>query len=150
MIRLPARLGLVIALVLVGAWAGAPLRGEDRIWSALVLGTTEKPPKPVPRELARDADALRAVFGANTFYLLGAKKQKLREGTAEWIVPSREVFLKLRCLDRGPAAYTLQIELYVRKKLVVTSKVSLARGAPLYIRGPAWGRGRLIFILEVQ
>jgi hypothetical protein len=26
----------------------------------------------------------------------------------------------------------------------------LARDAPLYIRGPAWGKGQLIFLLEVR
>lgn len=141
-----ARLGLILILA-VGALSA---RAEDKIWSALVLGTNEKAPKPVPSELSPYAAGLKAVFGANTFYLLGTKTKKLREGVTEWILPSREVFLKLRCLDRAAAAYTVQIELYVKKRLVVTSKVSLARGAPLFIRGPAWGRGRLLFVLEVR
>ena len=60
------------------------------------------------------------------------------------------MFLKVRCLDRSEIDYKVQLELYVKKKLVVTSEAKLAREAPLYIRGPSWGRGRLIFILEVR
>ncbi len=145
--RRVVRAGILAVLTLLCA---ATLRAEDRIWAALVLGTNEQPPKAVPKELAAYAAGLKAVFGANTFYVLGVRAQKIREGTEEWIVPSREVFLKMRVLDREPAAYTIQLELYVKKRLVVTTEVRLARGAPLYIRGPAWGRGRLIFILEVK
>jgi hypothetical protein len=138
----------VAALMLL---AMAPLgRAGDNIWAALVLGTNEHPPKPVPKELAAYAGGLREIFGVNSLYLLGYKKRKIVKGGEEWIVPTKAVFLKVRCLDRGAASYTLQLELYVKKRLVVTSKVKLARGAPLYIRGPEWGRGRLVFILEVR
>lgn len=130
--------------------ATGSLRAEDRVWTALVLGTNEPSAKAIPKEIAAYASGLKTVFGANSFYVLGVKSQTIREGTEEWIVPSREVFLKMRVLDRRDAAYAIQLELYVKKRLVVTSKVELARGAPLYIRGPQWGRGRLIFILEVK
>ncbi len=127
----------------------APLRADDSIWTALVLATNEHPPKPVPKALAEYAGGLRTIFGANTVYLLGEKKKKIVKGSEVWIVPTKAVFLKIRCLDRTVASYTVQLELYVKKRLVVTSKARLARDAPLYIRGPAWGRGRLVFILEV-
>ena len=132
-------------LVVMGA-----VRAEDNIWAALVLATNEHPAKTAPKEIAPYVRGLRPVFGFNTFYLLGEKKQKLRAGLGEWIVPSKVVFLKVRCLDRDATSYTVQLDLFVRKKMVVTSKVKLARGAPLYIRGPAWGKGRLVFILEVR
>jgi hypothetical protein len=138
----------VVALAML-AVAGAG-RAEDNIWAGLVLATNEHPAKAVVKELAPYARGLHTVFGYNSFYLLGEKKQQLREGLGEWIVPSKVVFLKLRCLDRNLDSYTVQFDLYVRKRLVVTSKAKLARGAPLYIRGPAWGKGRLVFILEVR
>jgi hypothetical protein len=134
-------------LLLAGAALGARAEG---IWTALVLGTNEQPSKPAPKALAPYVKGLETVFGANTVYLLAAKLQAIEKGHEEWIVPTKQVFLKLRCLDRAPGAYTLQLELYVKQRLVVSSEVSLKRGAPLYIRGPAWGKGRLVFILEVQ
>lgn len=134
---------LLLAMAAVG-------RADDNIWAALVLGTNEHPPKAGPKELAPYAPGIKTIFGVNTLYLLGYKKREIVKGGEEWIVPTKAVFLKVRCLDRGAASYTVQLELYVKKRLVVTSKVKLARGEPLYIRGPEWGRGRLVFILEVR
>lgn len=142
--RRAAILGLVL---LVGVTAA---RAEDSIWAALVLATNEQPAKPAPKELAPYTGGLRAVFGYNTFYLLGDKTKKIGAGVDAWIVPTKKVFLKVRSVARKENFYALQLELYVRKKVVVTSDVKLGRGAPLYIRGPAWGRGRLIFVLEVR
>ena len=139
-------LGLLAALWL----AMAANARADGIWSALVLATNEHPPKPVPAELEPFVGGLKTVFGYNSFYLLGAKKKEIVKGSEVWIVPTKEVFLKVRCLDRSEVDYKVQLELYVKKKLVVTSEAKLARGAPLYIRGPSWGKGRLIFILEVR
>lgn len=138
----------ILGLLLV---VGVPTtRAEDAIWAALVLATNEKPPKPVPKELGPFARSLKTVFGYNTFYLLGNKTKRLGPGSDVWIVPTKKVFLKVRNVARKENFYVLQLELYVKKKLVVTSDVKLGRGSPLYICGPAWGRGRLIFILEVR
>ncbi len=136
------------ALLAFGAMAGA--RAEDAIWTALVLATNEHPARAEPRELAHYAGGLRTVFGYNSFYLLGDKTKKILEGSEEWMVPTRQVFLKVRCVDQAANFYAIHLELYVRRQLVVTSEVKLALHAPLYIRGPAWGQGRLIFILEVR
>jgi len=144
------RFGAIFWVALAMLAVAGAARAEDNIWAALVLATNEHPAKAAPKEIAPYVRGLRPVFGFNTFYLLGEKTQNLREGVGAWIVPSKVVFLKVRCLDRDATSYTVQLDLFVRKKLVVTSKVKLARGAPLYIRGPAWGKGRLVFILEVR
>lgn len=139
-----AILGILLAVVTTMA-----VRADD-VWSALVLATNEHPAKPAPKDLAHYVAGLKTVFGYNTFYLLGDKKKQIRKGDEQWIVPTKKVFLKLRCVDRTAGTYKVHLELYLGKQLIVTSEVKLARGAPLYIRGPAWGHGRLIFILEVR
>lgn len=138
----------ILGLLLVGSAVAA--RAEDAIWAALVLATNEHPARPTPKELAPFAGGLKTVFGYNSFYLLGDKTKRIGPGTVGWIVPTKKVFLKVRGVARKENFYALQLELYLRKKLIVTSDVKLGRGAPLYIRGPAWGRGRLIFVLEVR
>ena len=122
----------------------------EGIWTALVLGTNEQPPKPTPKALAPYASGLKAVFGTDSFYLLGDKLETIAKGDEEWVVPTKRVNLKLRCLDRSAAAYTLHLELHVRKRLVLSTDAPLDKGAPLYMRGPAWCKGRLVFILEVK
>jgi len=122
----------------------------DRIWSALVLATKENPARPVPEPLTDMAPVIKKVFGYTSLYLLGQKKRNLVSGGEEWLVPSEEFFFKVQCLSREETAYNLRIELYRSKKLLLTTDVKLARGAPLYIRGPMWGEGQLIFLFEVQ
>lgn len=137
--------GLAMATMLL-----TDLQAEDRIWAALVLATNETPPKPTPEPLSNFAPDLQKIFGYNSFYVLGEKRKRICENTEEWIVPSKEVFLHLACVGQDVASYELTLDLYAHKKLVLTSRVKLARGAPLYIRGPQWGRGQLIYILEIR
>ena len=140
-----------LAAVLLLALGAAPARAAgDRIWSALVLATREDSPPPVPEALKEFAPAIRKIFGYNSLYLLGEKKRELYSGGEEWLVPSEEFFFKVQCLAQSATSYTLRIELYRVKDLLITTEAKLARGAPLYIRGPEWGRGQLIFVLEVR
>ena len=139
----------VAILLLAIGMQGAKADG-DRIWSALLLATKEDPPGPVPRALEKFAPSVRKIFGYNSLYLLGEKKRDLISGGEEWLVPSKEFFFKVHCLSKEETSYSLRIELYRDKNLLVTTEAKLARDAPLYIRGPAWGKGHLIFVLEVR
>ncbi|HEY5704509.1 MAG TPA: hypothetical protein VIS96_02930 [Terrimicrobiaceae bacterium] len=136
-------------LFMVCGTPGARAEG-DRIWSALVLATKENPPGPIPGALEKFAPAIKRIFGYNTLYLLGEKKRALIWGGEEWLVPSKEFFFKVQCLSQEVTFYTLGIELYRDKNLLLTTEAKLAKDAPLYIRGPAWGKGQLIFLLEVR
>ena len=140
----------VLILLSLSVWATVVRADGDRIWSALVLATKEDPEKPVPESLTEMAPVIQKVFGFTSLYLLGEKKRNLVSGGEEWLVPSREFFFKVQCLSRRETAYNLRIELYRGEKLLLTTAVKLARGAPLYIRGPRWGEGQLIFLFEVQ
>jgi len=138
----------VLAVLWLGA-LGARADG-DVIWSALVLATNEKAPQSVPEKLADYAPTIKKVFGYNSLYLMGDKKRELVSGGEEWLVPSKEFFMLVRCRAREATAYALSIELYRNHKMLVSADVKLARGAPLYIRGPQWGGGQLIFLLDVR
>ena len=142
---------VLAAAVLFWACGTPGARAEgDRIWSALVLATKETPPSAIPAALKKFAPAIQKIFGYNSLYLLGEKKRDLISGGEEWLVPSNEFFFKVQCLSQGATSYTLRIELYRDKGLLLTTEAKLAKDAPLYIRGPAWGRGQLIFLLEVR
>jgi len=53
-------------------------------------------------------------------------------------------------LEQEPACYRVLIELFRGKSLLLTAEVRLARNAPLFIRGPLWGQGQLVLLLEVR
>jgi hypothetical protein len=141
---------LLAAAVLFLACGSGARAGGDRIWSALVLATKESTASAVPGALEKFAPTIKKIFGYNNLYLLGEKKRDLVSGSEQWLVPSEEFFFKVQCLSRGATSYALRIELYRDKSLLVTTEAKLAKDAPLYIRGPAWGRGQLIFLLEVR
>lgn len=138
----------LLSLIFVATLLPARADG-DRIWSALVLATKESPARPAPEKLSRFAPTISRVFGYNSLYLLGEKKRDLVSGDETWLVPSREFFVRVQCLEQLPTSYLLRVELYRDKSLLLTTDVRLAKGAPLYIRGPQWGGGQLIFLLEV-
>ena len=140
---------LLVALFLTLGVLSAHADG-DRIWSALVLATKENPARPIPEKLTQFAPTIAKVFGYNSLYLLGEKKRDLVSGGEEWLVPSKEFFMKVLVIERNPTFYRLRLELYRDKNLLVTTEVKLAKDAPLYIRGPQWGGGQLVFLAEVQ
>jgi hypothetical protein len=142
----------IVAATILFLVVGTPQSSAegDRIWSALVLATTEDPPAPIPGALQKFARSIKKIFGYNSLYLLGEKKRDLVSGGEEWLVPTENFFFRVQCLAQGKTSYTLRIELYHDKRLLVTTEAKLARDAPLYIRGPEWGNGQLIFLLEVR
>ncbi len=135
---------ILLCLPLSGALAG------DRIWSAVLLATREIPPQPIPGKLADFEETLQSVFGYNSFYLLGEKTKDIKCGTTEWLVPSKRIFMKTSVLESSATGYRMRIELYDNKELLVTTEAKLARDAPLYIRGPQWGKGQIVAILKVR
>ena len=142
---------LIVFVVLALSGLGSVTAAEsDRIWSALVLGTNEDPSAPVPEKIKDFAPTLEKIFGYNSFYLMGRKTRGLVKGDEAWLIPTREFFLGVECLAREETYYKLRIELYRKDELLLTTEARLARDAPLYIRGPLWGSGQLIFVLEVQ
>ena len=136
---------LLFIMTPLGAFAAG-----DRIWSALALATIEHSVAPVPKPLESLAPAINEIFGYNSLYLLGEKKRELFDGGEQWLIPSKEFFFKIQCLSQEVTSYLLRIELYSEKNLLVTDEAKLSKDAPLYIRGPQWGRGLLIFVLEVR
>jgi hypothetical protein len=128
----------------------AGVQAGDRIWTGLVLATEEEPAKPAPGRIEQFAPTLERTFGYNTFYLLGEKTKDLHDGAEDWLVPSKRIFLKATVLEVERTGYRLQLDLYDGAKLLVTTEARLAKDAPLYIRGPAWGKGQLLSILAVR
>ena len=115
-----------------------------------MLATKENSPPPVPEALRKFAPSIKKIFGYNSLYLLGEKKRDLFSGGEDWLLPSKEFFFKVQCLSQEPTSYILRIELYRDKDLLITTEAKLAKDAPLYIRGPAWGKGQLVLLLEVR
>ena len=140
---------LLLSAALAAVFA-VSAQASDDIWSALVLATNETPPAEIPKPLKSFSPTIKKVFGFNSLYLLGQKKRALDDGSDQWLVPSKDFFFQVACLAQEPTHYHLRIALFRGKELLLTTEAKLARDAPLFIRGPQWGSGQLILLLEVR
>lgn len=125
-------------------------RGQgDALYGALILATTSEHPTPVPEELRGQAENLKAVFGYNEFRLLGQKRKSVPTGTEDWLVPSRQFFLRVDTKNPLPNGYALGLTLLRENRVLVQADVKLCRDQPLFIRGPFVGQGQILILLMV-
>jgi hypothetical protein len=152
----PGRLGL-IALALVFCWSspvGAAPGAEGtppptKLWSALVIATNQRNPPPPPAALAPYVPVLARTFGYNRFDLIGERLAIPGPNDDRWLVPSTELFLQLQPRPGGDEKRSFYlVRLFQRDRPLFASEVGLADGSPLFIRGPLWGQGQLLLILE--
>jgi hypothetical protein len=129
-------------------------RAQDRIWSGLVFATNDSNPKEPPSELREFAPRLKRVFGYNQFELKGSAAKPIDADGESWLVPSDNFWLSVRARravsKEARGGYLLDVHLYQDHRPLVATETKLAPGSPLFIRGPACGKGQLIIVLQVQ
>ena len=126
----------------------------DKIWSAVVLATNPPAPKDPPPELREFAARLKRVFGYSQFELIGAAAEKIDEQNESWLVPSQSFWLSVKArramAKEARGGYLLNLQLFHDKRPLLETEAKLAPGSPLFIRGPEYGHGQLIIVLQVQ
>ncbi len=132
-----------------------PAVPPSQIWSALVLATNAANPKPAPHELQEFVPRMKKVFGYNQFELAGPSvSQEIGDGTESWLVPSKSFWMGLKgrraLAKEAQGGFLLSLQLYQDQRPIVDTEVKLAPGSPLFIRGPQYGKGQLIIVLQVQ
>ncbi len=132
----------------------AAVAAADKIWSAVVLATNSPAPKDAPPELREFAARLKRVFGYSQFELIGAAAEKIDEQNESWLVPSQSFWLSVKArramAKEARGGYLLNLQLYHDKRPLLETEAKLAPGSPLFIRGPEYGHGQLIIVLQVQ
>ena len=151
--RLPACFAAWVVgfwLGFLGGWQATSARAEsDVLYGALIMATKVEHPNPPPEELRSQATSLEAVFGYNQFRVLGHKREAVSKGTEDWLVPSKQFFLRVDTKNPMPDGYALGLELKRDDHIIVSADVNLNRQRPLYIRGPFVGEGQLLILLMV-
>ena len=113
------------------------------------MATNAEHPASPPEEIRGQASSLHAVFGYNEFRMLGQKSKFVAKGTEDWLVPSRQFFLRVDTKNAVAGGYALGLELRKEDRVIVEADVKLNRERPLFIRGPFVGQGQLIILLMV-
>lgn len=144
--------GIVTAQVETTAPATKKAATDGHVWGALVYAHNGKIEKAVPTpEFPDVAERLAKVFPFKSFEVIGQHNQAIFREYESWVVPSKDLFLKLDSngLAKG-GGINLHVQFWRGQQVLVKSDTVLRPDSPLFIGGPKWRDGRLIFILLLK
>lgn len=130
---------------------------DGKVWGALIYATTDAAKltgsaEQMPENQKDLPASLAKVFTPYThFEIIGQHLQDVFREYESWVVPSRDLFLKID--SKGPAAdggMNLHLQVWREQQVLVKTDTILRPGSPLFIGGPKWRDGQLLFVLELQ
>jgi len=130
---------------------------DAKVWGALVFATNDTkeaatmPKVDVPAEFADIPQRLGKVFEYQRFEVIGQHLQDVFREYESWVVPTKDLFLKVD--SKGPAVgggMNLHLQFWRDQQVVVKTDTVLKPGSPLFIAGPKWRGGQLLFVLVLQ
>ena len=141
---------LVLFLAFSGLGIGAGFAGE-KVWVGLYLAENAPPPagsRGAPEKLRH---SLHEVFGFKHYELIKAQELELRNEWEQWFLPRKDFFIRVEPLRRQPGEPRLiDYEIYQNGFIVAKGKYEPREGTPLFINGPDFHQGRLIFVLDAR
>jgi hypothetical protein len=136
-----------LILVLAAAFAATPLQAAGRLWIALYCGNDHGGENLAP---PRMTERLRQVFGFTTYHLMKGETVDLG-GNEHWVLSRKDFFLRVRPLVSAPGEpFRVGYEIYRDGFLIADGTYLPTEDTPLFIAGPDFHRGRLIFVLEAR
>ena len=141
------RLALLIVLA-------ATARAEDKIWTAVILATNAASPKEAPTELRDSLPKLKRVFGYNQFEIIGSASDKIADASELKLAPTKSFWIQAKARratsKEARGGYLLSLQLFQEQRQLVDTETRLAPGSPLFIRGPEYGKGQIVFALMIE
>ena len=132
----------------------ASAQAEDKIWTAVVLATNAASPKETPKELRDSLPKLKRIFGYNQFEVIGSASDKIEDGSELRLMPTQSFWLQAKARratsKEARGGYLLSLQLFNEKRQLVDTETKLAPGSPLFIRGPEYGKGQIVFALMIE
>ena len=143
------RTALFVALALT-----ASVRAEDKIWTAVVLATNAASPKETPKELRDSLPKLKSIFGYNQFEIIGSASDKIEDKSDLRLTPTQSFWIQAKARratsKEARGGYLLSLPIFQEKRQLVDTEARLAPGSPLFIRGPEYGKGQIVFALMIE
>lgn len=133
--------------------ANPDAKQDGKIWGALFFATDSevKAGKEITPQAKTIAERLGKAFEERHYQVLGEHTQAIFSEYESWVVPSKDIFLKID--SKGPAeegkGINLHLQLWRDKNVLLKTDVVL-RDTPIFIRGPKWGKGYLIMAIELR
>jgi hypothetical protein len=141
---------LVLLLTFSAMGLSVSLAGE-KVLVGLYLATNEPLPpdaRPAPEKLHHQ---LKEVFGFEHYELMKEKDLALHNEWEQWFVPRKDFFLCLKPLHGKPGeSKMIYYEIYKDGFFLVKGNFEAQEGTPLFINGPDFHQGRLVFVLDAR
>ena len=129
---------------------------DGKVWGALVYATNDAKSSAdtdhqAPADFADIPERLGKVFPYQHFEILGQHLQDVFREYESWVVPTKDLFLKVD--SKGPAkggGMNLHLQFWRDQQVLVKTDAVLKANSPLFIGGPKWREGQLVFVLVLQ
>ncbi|MCE0523580.1 MAG: hypothetical protein LV480_11790 [Methylacidiphilales bacterium] len=139
---------LTVAFSWLGLGAGL---AAEKVWVGLYLAENGPPPPGAvlaPEKMHRQ---LHEVFGFKHYELVKAQELELRNEWSQWFMPQKDFFICVKPLRRQPGEPRfIEYEIYNGGFIVARGRYEAHEETPLFINGPDFNQGRLIFVLETR
>lgn len=134
-----------------GAQDTTGAKEDGKIWGALFFATDAEVAEATEGSAKVITERLRKAFDEKYFQLLGEHTQAIFSEYESWVVPSKDIFLKIdsKGPTKGGKGINLHLQLWREKNVLLKTDVVL-RQNPIFIRGPKWGDGYLIMVIELR
>lgn len=126
---------------------------DGSVWGALVYASNgdtkgEKQESPEFPDLQK---RLAKAFPYKNYEVLGQHNQVVFREYESWVVPSRDVFLKLDSKGtNATGGLNLHLQFWQGQQVLVKTDTMLLPDSPLFIGGPKWRDGQIIFVLLLK
>ena len=126
---------------------------DGKVWGALIYGSpggggADVAKGELPKALKDLPVRLGKVFSFARFDLLGQHTQDVFREYESWVVPSKDLFLKIDSKGKAEGGgVNLHLQFWQDQQVLVKTDAVLREGSPLFIGGPKWRDGQLIFVL---
>lgn len=129
---------------------------DGKVWGALIYASNEASgastsKEQIPADFADIPGRLAKVFPYQRFEVLGQHLQDVFREYESWVVPTKDLFLKVD--SKGPAqggGMNLHLQFWRDQQVLVKTDTVLKAGSPLFIGGPKWREGQLLFVLVLH
>ena len=125
---------------------------DAKVWGALIFASDDEVPEKSRPKGDLTKQLAKAFKEFKTFEQLGQHTQGIVFSDYQnWVVPSDDFSLNFE--SKGTTkegGMNLMLKLWQDEKVLVKTDVTLKKGSPLFIKGPKWRNGRLIFVLVLE
>lgn len=141
-------LALLFAFLVLGLSSG---RAAEIIRVSLYHAVNTPPPPGVTLASEKMYHRLQAVFGFRYYVLLKGENIQLTQNWEQWAVPRKDFFIRVEPLPAQPGQPNLvDYEIYKGGFLVAQGRYEPHKGTPLFVNGPDYKQGRLVFVLDAR